>query len=269
MHQTSIVVRVSVVFLGLGASLVQGDGGESASQPAVPDSAAVAAPEAIDVVGQYYFGDGLGVNCRLMLTRGRFTFKWTGCMGTYDENEGTWKTSDDGLIVLSPAKPNVREGFKGTATRLYPVLWGQRLYLVAQDQMIDFCRCLSLDWVFKGPRHDGCSAFFYLRTGDESKPFEGAPAVPAVYGKYLNQPFSGSVTRVNANGSFVVDRGARDGVVVGTKFKIVGGDRFGYEVVEVGNDTAKCVARGTMARRDLVKSGAQVCPFMGDCPTGK
>ncbi len=34
------------------------------------------------VAGEYYYGDGLGMNCSLTITQeGRFSFKWQGCEG--------------------------------------------------------------------------------------------------------------------------------------------------------------------------------------------
>src|SRR5687767_13739491 len=39
--------------------------------------------------GEYYYGDGLGVNVRLLLTpQSGFVFQWRGCLGVYDRNHG-------------------------------------------------------------------------------------------------------------------------------------------------------------------------------------
>ena len=76
------------------------------------------------VAGDYYFGDGLGVNCSLKVEPGgRFSFGWRGCLGVYDQNTGQAKV-EVGHLILKPEKPNVREGFRGTATDLIPVRWG-------------------------------------------------------------------------------------------------------------------------------------------------
>jgi hypothetical protein len=43
-----------------------------------------------ELPGQYYLGDGLGVNCSLELHPDhRFRFVWRGCLGMYDRNQGT------------------------------------------------------------------------------------------------------------------------------------------------------------------------------------
>ena len=76
------------------------------------------------VVGDYYLGDGLGVNCWLTIKQeGRFSFGWHGCLGIYDQNSGEAKV-EAGHLILKPERPNVREGFRGTATDLIPVRWG-------------------------------------------------------------------------------------------------------------------------------------------------
>ena len=52
-----------------------------------------------DIAGDYYFGDGLGVNCSLTVTaKGKFTFQWNGCLGTYDKNEGTASIKEGVLL---------------------------------------------------------------------------------------------------------------------------------------------------------------------------
>src|SRR5277367_4622347 len=81
-----------------------------------------------EIAGNYYFGDGLGVNCSLNLSAdGKFKFTWRGCLGTYDENDGS-AAMKDGVLHLAPTKANVREGFKGTPTEFFPVPWGDRMY---------------------------------------------------------------------------------------------------------------------------------------------
>src|SRR3989338_6088573 len=84
------------------------------------------------VAGQYFLGDGLGVNNYLKLTEnGNFSFKWHGCLGMYDENEGPY-VIENGILVLSPQRPNIKKGFQGTPTRFLPIHWGDRLYLVPE-----------------------------------------------------------------------------------------------------------------------------------------
>src|SRR3954452_14883212 len=55
--------------------------------PGIQLSAAEAITTSLKAIaGEYYFGDGTGVNCSLNVhQRGTFSFQWRGCLGTYDE----------------------------------------------------------------------------------------------------------------------------------------------------------------------------------------
>jgi hypothetical protein len=58
--------------------------------------------------GEYYFGDGLGVNVRALIApQGGFIFSWTGCLGLYDVNFGSVRAQDDRL-TLQFELPNKR-----------------------------------------------------------------------------------------------------------------------------------------------------------------
>ncbi len=53
-----------------------------------------------ELVGKYYFGDGLGVNQTLKLhADGTFDCDWTGCLGDYGSSRGTWARDGDTLVV--------------------------------------------------------------------------------------------------------------------------------------------------------------------------
>jgi hypothetical protein len=65
--------------------------------------------------GEYYEGDGLGVNVSLILApKSGYVFEWHGCLGLYDRNYGA-VTLKDRRIRLSFTFPNKREGFQGIA----------------------------------------------------------------------------------------------------------------------------------------------------------
>lgn len=52
------------------------------------------------LVGNYYFGDGLGVNQRLQLENdGTFQCNWSGCIGDYGSTSGSWARREDTLYV--------------------------------------------------------------------------------------------------------------------------------------------------------------------------
>jgi hypothetical protein len=72
--------------------------------------------------GEYYNGDGLGVNVSLLLApRSGYLFEWHGCLGLYDRNYGA-VTETNGQLRLSFAFENKRKGFQGVAEQLIPIL---------------------------------------------------------------------------------------------------------------------------------------------------
>ena len=59
-------------------------------------------PNAKAVAGRYYRGDGTGYNVTLVLKEdGTYSGVWTGCLGRYGDASGSWKLSDN-RIVLTP-----------------------------------------------------------------------------------------------------------------------------------------------------------------------
>ena len=60
-----------------------------------PESSAAAR-----VVGEYYKGDGLGVNLYLSLNEDRtFRCLWRGCLGVYGECHGSWSLVDNRIVT--------------------------------------------------------------------------------------------------------------------------------------------------------------------------
>ena len=165
-----------------------------------------------DIAGDYYFGDGLGVNCSFTLSaRGKFTFQWRGCLGTYDKNEGSVNLKD-GILHLTPQKPNLREGFRGTPTEFYPVRWGARRYLIPTNEIVEFCSDVNQG---SEPRQ-GSHGQYYIRRNDADKPVVGRPAVPEKWNKFfLNQPVRGRITQLIGTQEAWLNKGAADGLLEG------------------------------------------------------
>lgn len=194
-----------------------------------------------EVAGDYYFGDGLGVKCSITLVAaGRFTFKWDGCLGTYGWNEGTAYTRD-GVLHLAPQNPNPR-GFGGTPTEFYPVRWGDRLYLIPTNDIVQFCCEFNQG---SEPRA-GIHQSYYLRIGDADKGVSGKPAVPKQWTKFfLEQPVQGKITELVGKQEAWLDKGAADGLIKGMILtaKQHGELMFGdvrVEAVEKGRCRIKC-----------------------------
>ena len=95
------------------------------------------------VYGKYYRGDGLGVNHYLELAmNGRFIFRWHGCLGEYDKNEGAFKMEGNKLVLL-PELPNIQKGFQGTPTQFIVRQAGEDVFLVEKRDMKRFRKDLK------------------------------------------------------------------------------------------------------------------------------
>ena len=142
---------------------------ESLSHPEARDNKTLGG-----ISGSYYYGNGLGTNCSLVVkSEGRFSFVWRGCLGLYGRNQGGAKVVKDHLI-LTPEQPNESEGFGGTPTDFIPIRWGDRLYLVPKDAGKGFCDAVNRGWEPGSGSHGN----FYLRRGDDGKKVTGLPKVP-------------------------------------------------------------------------------------------
>ncbi|MDZ4342467.1 MAG: hypothetical protein U1E51_08555, partial [Candidatus Binatia bacterium] len=165
-------------------------------------------------------------------------FKWRGCLGTYDENEGPY-TFKDGILILSPKRPNIQKGFQGTPTRFLPINWGDRLYLVSENQVLDFVNKINQG---NEPRNNRFG-YFYLREGDENKKVDGFPKLSAQWQEFLlKEPISGEVVKKVNRKKGIVNRGKKDGLKVGMELtaRDAKDTRFTQlKVIAVEEETAK------------------------------
>jgi hypothetical protein len=147
--------------------------------------------------GEYYYGDGLGVNVSLILApQSGFVFTWHGCLGLYDLNYGSVAFSKETLKLLF-TYTNSREGFEGIAPELIPMVWGQRHYLIPRDGVIQFANAINAGLEPNG-RRGGRSEYFLLKRGDENGLVDGAPPLPAEYAAYiLKDPINANILSVN------------------------------------------------------------------------
>ncbi|MBX3699192.1 MAG: hypothetical protein R3F08_06715 [Dokdonella sp.] len=135
--------------------------------------------------GEYFEGDGLGVNVNLSLARGAgISATWFGCMGLYGANEGDVLELPGDRLEFRFGSPNGKGGqvpIGGFPTSVTLVRWGERRYLLADDQMMDFVNAMHQGWE---PRSD-LHGMFLLAKGDEEKPAPGLPTLPERYRAYL------------------------------------------------------------------------------------
>jgi hypothetical protein len=146
--------------------------------------------------GEYYYGDGLGVNVDFALapTSG-FVFTWNGCLGLYDVNYGQVQFSG-GAIKLLFKYPNNQEGFQGIAPELLPVQWGKRHYLIPLSEMVQFTNAIN-SGTEPSSLFGGRSGSFLLKRGDEKKRVAGQPEIPKEYLSYiLRKPIHAEISAV-------------------------------------------------------------------------
>lgn len=174
--------------------------------------------------GEYYAGDGLGVNTFLYLApKAGYVFEWHGCLGLYDRNYGSI-TEKDGKLNLSFTFENSREGFQGVAPELIPVEWDERRYLIPSDDMVGFCNQVNQG---AEPRSD-VHGLYFLRRGDEDKAAEARPKLPAEFQDYLlPKPVEATIVAV---GKSTTSRGVGDSKFKDTPLSLGAGNRQGLKV---------------------------------------
>jgi len=220
--------------------------------------------------GDYYQGDGLGVNQSILLgPTGDFVFTWRGCLGVYDRNFGSFRL-DGQKIRLTFTYPNQRKGFQGIASELVPIRWGERRYLVPAEEMADFCNAVNTG---EEPR-DRLHGLFLLRRNDVQVKVDGRPAVPSEYKAWLlDRPVSGKViaigsARMKEGQAKIVFRttevklnvGKREGVYPGMEFYFLddSGNTMKVTRVDEQESTAEVV--------ECLSEGSESHPPKADVP---
>jgi hypothetical protein len=220
--------------LGLGiavvsVSVLRGDpGGSYVAAQSIP--------------GTYYFGDGLGVNCTLTLSReGRYRFRWTGCLGEYDKSQGSWRMEGD-RVLLRPLQPAKEDYFSGMGHRFVVVPWGKRLHLVEENQMPRFAA------EAKDARDDDLldeiSTPEYVKVDAKFKkpPRSGRPALPARYRHFDEKgPVVAKVVKVNADGTVELRGPFAGRLTPGTLMATRAVDRLDVKLLRV--DGASAIAQ--------------------------
>lgn len=207
--------------------------------------------------GRYFRGDGTGENVELVLGHSAgFVARSHGCVPGrgHDQNHGELR-SVGGALELDCAWPNERVGLRGFPTKLLPVRWGERNYLLEERELVAFCNAINHGWEPRSELH----GFFLLREGDEARATAGMPSLGERYAKLLlARPLEARVCHVerfevcvDEDGQEVITRvtldlGWRDGVVADLEF-FVGDARSGsWMTIE---DTAEHTSRGILDRR--------------------
>jgi len=171
-----------------------------------PTSATV---DMLRLSGEYSYGNGFDMNCTLEISPdGRFVYRKCNCETVVDQATGT-AVINDGVVQLNPDKPR-NQWPLGTGPELVPVAWGQRLYLVPQNDILGFSNQVN-----RGvePISRGNMGSYYLREGDWDRPAEGKPVLPEEWQtRLLDKPIQGRVAGQDPSGRWIIDLGKEDGV---------------------------------------------------------
>ena len=121
------------------------------------------------LAGNYYFGDGLGVNRVISIhPEGTYSYTWRGCLGLYESAYGRVYLEDENVAMLGPAE---KGGEGGLSLRVRVVRWGERIYLVPESDLQDFANEIAEG---DEPRSERFGSF-YLREADWERPVTGMP----------------------------------------------------------------------------------------------
>src|SRR5262245_7254136 len=130
-----------------------------------------------DWAGEYYRGDGLGLNITVRIApQGGFTFVSAGCLGVYDRNYGA-VVEVGGKLSLDYELPSCECACRRLPRVFVPVRWGERRYLLAESELGDFVNAVNSGFE---PCEGLCPAFLRRNRDDESEVF-GQPDLPGEY----------------------------------------------------------------------------------------
>ena len=211
--------------------------------------------------GEYYEGDGLGVNVSFIVAPANgYLFEWHGCLGLYDRNFGEVKYAD-GLLTLTCAFPNETAGFQGIAQQFVSISWGKRVYLVPPEQLEAFFKDVRRG-MEPGKYIHG---LYLLRDADKKKTLEGLPIVDPAYFEGLRpKPIRATVVAVNADTpAFIdynkwsikykkvrLDKGRQNGVLPGMLLTVIKPSGTGEQVVVTQVEKRSCVGLAENPAKD-------------------
>jgi hypothetical protein len=170
------------------------------------------------IAGDYYRGDGLGLNWSLSLKPdGTYSFSWHGCMGLYAEREGRFSVTG-ALLILDAASSATSAHEMSLPSRFMAVRWGSRLYLIPEEEGSRLAAYVTRGFEPRRVMHGS----FLLRESDWEKPARGLPEVPAEWQKWLlRTPVEARVTRVLARHRAEIGAGSKQELHPGMLLSLV------------------------------------------------
>lgn len=184
--------------------------------------------------GEYYVGDGLGMNVRLLVApKNGITYTWHGCLGLYDGNHGDIVESTPNYLRVKFTLPPEDSTYDMVSEKLFFVKWSDRRYLAPEAKMPtlidDFNRGgFARQSLYSTPRRQFSSG----RPEDRMQTPPGFPELPEPYASaYTKQAIPLRIAKVDETTSrfsqtapgrdaerhwhIYFDRGSRDGITEG------------------------------------------------------
>ena len=106
---------------------------------------------------------------------------------------------------------------------LYPVTWGERTYLIDEQELDDFTDAINLGFEprVESPQREYYGTFL-MREGDEERKTAGEPSLPQKYkDRLIREPIEATIVSIETKDKeqiATIDRGRLAGVRVGMKF---------------------------------------------------
>ncbi|MCA9249967.1 MAG: hypothetical protein R3E58_00065 [Phycisphaerae bacterium] len=183
------------------------------------------------------------------------------CLGGFTLDSGVIVLESDGRYPSLFSKLHDRNivAVEWRTRRVVPIEWGERLYLVDEDKVVEFCNNVNAGYE---PRSELVGWPYFLRDGDWQKPANGKPKLPKKYSEYLaDGSFEAKVVKQNEY-VLELDKGFEDGVRVGMQMWAEFEDKQKHttvmEIVTVGPKSAVAEVRG--GRWPMAGETVSLCP---------
>ena len=191
------------------------------------------------VEGAYYLGNGQMRFTLEIQAEGSYRFEWTGCPGLDEKSEGSARMVE-GWLILTPEKRQLPKIVRNTPTKFLPVNWGSRTYLLAENELTDFCNSINQ----KTEPRTKPDGEFCLRGGDWSHDVTGLPTLPKQLSSLvLPKPLHAEVIEVAADRTGKLNVGEKDGVRPGMILETGQNRRYPCSVRVVAVEKDTCTIR--------------------------
>lgn len=227
-------------------------------------------PATNEWAGTYDWSDGGTSNEVLMWTpRAGFLVFRLGCYpGVHDLNYGSVSDSPT-MIQMLPALSSAGTRLGSLHARYLPVKWGERHYLIAEDEVSAFYDSVT---GIRAEQDENAVliADFLLKRDDVDKPIEGMPVLPPGYERFVRKPIDASISKVGKSSVKIdeenewwnelvtpveINAGKSDGVKVGMVFRVLASEKG--ETVEITH-VSKVSAKGIIVRSVRKQPGVKV-----------